>query len=306
MPVAALASTADLWGRWQPDPLLWMLLAIAVGLYTRGWQRARRRIARVRPWAFGAGVVAVLLAVASPLDALAGELLSAHMVQHLLLIIVGAPLLAAGWPHLVIPWALPAAGRRRLHRARQLVLPGRDRGAVPVSLLVATGAHLMVLWVWHAPSLYDLALRNDVVHSLEHACFLGTAVALWMALLRPDLRGRIAYGTGVLCIAAILLVGGALGALLTFAETPLYQHYQMSGRWGLTPLDDQHLAGAIMWIPSGMFYGTVAAVLFTRWFATVERWVVDTHGTARAPSVSAAEGGRPAPGDHRGRIPDTR
>ena len=112
----------------------------------------------------------------------------------------------------------------------------------------------MTLWAWHATSLYELALRNDLVHRLEHLTFLATAVCSWAAIILVARRGG-AIGTSVLVLFGLSVQGSILGALLTFARQPWYPSYEArTAAWGLTPLEDQQLAGVIMWVPAGVVY----------------------------------------------------
>jgi len=98
---------------------------------------------------------------------------------------------------------------------------------------------------------------------------------VWVVLLTPTPRARLGHGLGVLSMAAILMSGGALGALLTLVSTPLYGHYTGSAQWGLSALQDQQLAGAIMWVPGGVFYGVVCAVLLVKWLRLLDGAAAD-------------------------------
>ena len=113
----------------------------------------------------------------------------------------------------------------------------------------------VTLWTWHAAGPYDLALRNDLVHRLEHAMFLAAAVASWWAILAAVQRRGGPVGTAVLVLFALSVQGSVLGALLTFASAPWYPSYgDRAAAWGLSALEDQQLAGAIMWVPGGLGY----------------------------------------------------
>jgi len=164
----------------------------------------------------------VVLAVAflSPLCALSSALFSVRVVHHLLLISAAAPLLAIAWPV----------------RARASGTP----------LTLAVLAHVAAVWVWHAPGPYAAAINSHALYWLMQATLLGTAVAVWRELLAPGAVLRAALGHVVL-IAAM----GLLGALVTFAPRPLYEpHFLTAGLYGLSPLEDQQLAGLVMWVPA--------------------------------------------------------
>ena len=259
----ALVGPDDAWRAWPFDPLVMLGLVTAAVVYTLGSTRLRRagRWPLRRAAAFCAGTVALGVALLSPLDAVAESLFSAHMAQHLLLTVVAAPLLVVGRP--VATWlaALPSGSRRTAARARAAI------AFVPRVLrrpLVAFGVVTVATWSWHAPTLYEAALVNEPVHALEHGSFLVASMLAWSVGLR---RGRRdvsnAFGRA-LFLVAYALQGALLGALLVFASTPLYSvHRGGPALWGLTALQDQQLAGALMWIPPAAVYlAAIAAVLF--------------------------------------------
>jgi putative membrane protein len=254
---------------WRWEPLL--LLTLVLAWYARGtqalWRRAGsgrgvRRCAGsgrgVRRWqlaSFTTGLVALLIALASPLDTLAASALWAHMGQHVLLMLVASPLLVAGAPLLPLLAALPEAPRKVLGRTWRCTSPLR----LPV---VAWLLHAAALWTWHIPSLYQAALRSEVVHIAEHASFGGTAALYWWTVLRPRGATRQGYALGVLSLFSMALQSGALGALMAFAQTPWYPSYAGgAAAWSMTPLEDQQLAALIMWIPGGFVYLIAALVL---------------------------------------------
>lgn len=188
--------------------------------------------------------------------------LAAHMTQHLALILGAAPLLAVGRPvGAVFRW-LPRRPRRIIgHRLHELGVSAR---ALPAVAIGAWIAHVMVLWAWHAPRLYGWAIVSPAGHALEHLSLTVTAYAFWSAALNPRILGP---GGGVLYLFAGAAQGTALGALLALADTPWYAaHAATTAAWGLTPLQDQQLAGLVMWIPGGLVYAGVALAIAARVF----------------------------------------
>jgi putative membrane protein len=267
----------DLWSAWNLDPAIVLGLATTAWLYNRGlaalWRRAGRgRGARYsQVIAFYGGLLALAAALVSPLDGLSSVLFSAHMVQHLLLMVVAAPLLVWGAPAYVLVWAAPRRRRRLLARwwRRQAILPAAWQ--IVSAPLAAWLLHAAVLWGWHAPRLYQAALDDAFIHLLEHASFFGMALLFWWVVLDPYGRG-LRFATGMLMAFTTALHSGLLGMLLTFAATPWYPGYWLTtAQWGLTPLEDQQLAGVIMWAPAGGVYLATTLTLLAVWLAASER-----------------------------------
>lgn len=192
------------------------------------------RFEKVERRRFLAAMALLALLFVSPLCALTSALFSARAVHHLALTAVAAPLLAA---------ALPV---RR----------------VPGGVALWTGAHAATFWLWHAPPAYEAALSSHAVYWLMQASLLLTALALWRAVRAAPLTSAIA------ALLATMVQMGLLGALLTFAGTPLYAPHVLGPiAWGLTPLEDQQLAGLTMWAPGAGLYLAAALALLARWFA---------------------------------------
>ena len=263
----------DLWGAWNLDPVLLGGLLLAVWAYWRGQTSGPRRpVDSWRARCFAVALVALGLALLSPLDALSGALASAHMVQHLLLLLVAAPLLALSAPSSAILRGSPLALRRASGRwRRRLGLTHGNLGVLrhpAVVWLLSVG----VLWFWHAAAPYDATLDNEFLHVLEHASFLVTAVLFWQVVVGGRGAARVSGGLGVLLVFAMAMQSVFLSVLLTFARTPWYSGYaETTAPWGLDPLTDQQLAGVIMWIPAGGIYLVVALALLVTWIRATER-----------------------------------
>jgi putative membrane protein len=246
------------WRVWDLDPLVLGLLLAAAWGYGRGirrlWERAGRwrGIGRRHVAAFVLGLAVVVIALVSPLDRLGGTLLSAHMAQHGLLVTAAPLLLLMGKPGVAFAWALPAGWSRR-KLAAVAWRPLARAGLWLSHPFPAATLHGLALWVWHAPALFDAAVEREWLHTLEHASFFGTALLFWRAILDARSGGRI--GLALAAAFATLMHGGLLGGLITMAPRPLYGWY--GGRtqaWGLTALEDQQLAGLLMWVPMGIVY----------------------------------------------------
>ena len=266
-------------------------VAYAAGL-RRLWRAGPGAPSAGQAACFAAGLATVVLALLSPLDTLAHGLFVAHMAQHMLLVMVAAPLLVLGAPGLPLAVSLAPDWRRRLGRLRHrpAVQAARDLLTRP---LVAWAVHVGTLWAWHMPGPYQAALGNDLVHAVEHASFLATAVLFWWVVLSRQGRRRLAPGFAVLYLFAAALQGSALGALLTLAPAPLYPLQAASApAWGPAPLADQQLAGLVMWVPADLVYLGAAGALFMGWLLSLERTSPRQELPDRRPVPVAPAGGQ--------------
>lgn len=221
---------------------------------------------RRRVVAFQAGLVAILVAVAPPIEHLAEALASAHMVQHVLLILVAAPLLAISGPVDLILGLCPRSVRKAVGRFRRRVGATPARLRRPLRPFVVWLAYGGTLWFWHASGPYELAVENTAVHIGEHLAFLLAALAFWSMVLRSRRSGGPSRGYRVLMVFTTAFHSVLLAALITFARSPWYSVYEgTSPSWGLDPLPDQQLAGLIMWIPGGLLYTAVGLALIVPW-----------------------------------------
>jgi putative membrane protein len=253
------------------DAAVLLMLAILAMLYIAGSRVLARRGACVH-WrervCFWAGWLALVLSVAPPLDAAASHTLSAHMLQHELMMIVGGPLLAAGRPMIPALWALPAAVR-----------------AVPwwraqPSAMVAALFHAIAVWIWHAPILYEAAVLNEGIHALQHASFVLTAGLFWWTLIYGR-YGRAAYGASALYVFVTMVHSGVLGAIFALSGSPFYDLYvQRAATAGVEPTADQQLAGLFMWIPAGVVLTLAGLALVFAWIRESGRSSVRPSGAA--------------------------
>ena len=241
-------------------------LLVLAGLYALGWSRlSRRPSAARRPALMLIGLAAVALALLSPLDALADTLFVAHMVQHMLLIMVAAPALLLADPFPVVVWALPHAWRLRTGRwiTRDSVAGRVWRIATAMSTAWIVSA--CILWGWHLPSAYDAALSRRWLHDLEHLSFFLSALLFWWPVIHPAPRFRrgAPYPMRVVYLVLGAFQTAALGLLITLAPVVLYRSYAEAG--GLAALEDQALGGVVMWGFGGVIH--MIAVLVLIYFA---------------------------------------
>ncbi len=244
---------------WRPEVLL-PVVALG-GAYIAGWRSLRRKGHQrlARSWRLAlylAGLAALVLALLSPIHHLASLLLTAHMVQHLLLTMVAAPFLLLGNPFPACLWGLPRMVRRTVGR-----LLSRDTTLrkvlwaltlMPVAWLCYVGN----LWTWHTPAVYDAALRHHLLHDVEHVAFFGTALLFWWPIIEPAprLHARLPLGFAILYLVMAVGQNTLLGASIALAERGLYPYYDSPPRlFDLSPVGDQAFAGSLMWTSGHMY-----------------------------------------------------
>jgi len=251
---------------WTLAPTVLLTVAVYAWVYVRRWRKVRRDhgaraagVGHLVLWL--TGLLCILVALISPIDRIAEQLASAHMIQHLLLADLAPIALILGLTKVMLR---PVT--RRVHVIERKAGPF----AHPAFGVVA---YVGAMWLWHVPVMYDAALRHAGVHVLEHLTFAAAGFLYWWHLISP-IRSRLRLGglAPVAYMASTKLAVGALGVLLTFYPKLLYSSYEVRGeRWGLTPLTDQSVAGAIMGLEQSLVMGVGLAWLFARMLAEADR-----------------------------------
>jgi cytochrome c oxidase assembly factor CtaG len=230
-------------------------LTLTAAIYARGWwelsRRMPRRFGAGRLAAFLAGLAVIAVALASPLDALAEELLSAHMVQHQLLMMLAPPLLWLGAPVAPMLLGLPR-GMRRAVAAALASRPVRQLTQVIGRPAFGWVAFAVIFWAWHMRWAYELALHSHVVHHLEHACFFATAMLFWRPVIDPwPARSPWPRWKMIPYLLLMDVQNTILAAILTFSDRLIYPAYASTS---VLPLADQAMAGVIMWVPGSLVF----------------------------------------------------
>jgi putative membrane protein len=240
------------------DLVAWRYL---VGVH-RAWAVAGtgRLVRWIEVARFVLGLLTVAAALLSPLDGAAGTSLTAHMVQHVLLLCVAPPLLVLGAPVPALLWSLPDRGRTAGRRVWRRVVRSRRGAGWLWWMAAALGVQTVAMWAWHAPLLYDAAVRHEAVHVAEHLTYVGAGCLFWWTVTAGPHRRHGAAALGVIIGA---LPGTALGAALTFASRPWYPPYPS--------LSDQQMAGVVMWAFAGTAYIVAAGVLIGAWMVSLDR-----------------------------------
>ena len=254
-------SAGSWWTNWSLDPIALIGIPLAAFLYYRGLQslgERRRFHGTWRPSSFYAGLFALAVALLSPLDHLSDELFMAHMTQHMLLMMVGVPLVLLGAPIIPVLRGIPRPIRRRIVIPTFQSLPVRFVLRTLSRPLVAWPAFVFSMFAWHLPSLYEAALANEGLHLAEHAVFAIGAYLFWWNVIDPHpLRPNLPYLVRIPYIFITVVPAFVLGAFLTFAGEPWYETYIVSAPlYGFSGIEDQQLGGVIMWIPGSFIIGT--------------------------------------------------
>ncbi len=259
-PAPALAhAPAQLAGDWTA----WMLALTLIG-YLLGAMRAMRRPSVARMALFIGGWTVLGMAVLGPVEHWAHESLAGHMTQHMMLLAVIPPLLLLARPMPQFMQALPVAARRRIGPLLgQLYGSG---AATPISAFVVHG---LVIWLWHLPLPYQLAIEHRLLHDAAHLLFFTTGLWFWWSLIAPGRLGRGSFGVAAILAVLTMMHTGMLGALLTFAPQLLYPEHP-AGFGGFDQLSDQQLAGLLMWVPGGLIYTVAALVLTGLWLQRID------------------------------------
>lgn len=249
------------------------LLTAALMLYAWGvvrlWRNAQpgQGVSVGQALCYAIGWLALVAALVSPLDALADESFAAHMAQHELIMLVAAPLIALASPLVALLWTMPPRSRRAVMRA----VRGRRASAAWAAITAPATVwllHAVTLWIWHLPPLFDAALRSESIHAVQHLTFFWSAALFWWGMAHGR-YGRAGYGAAVVYVFATAVHSGVLGALLTlspFVWFPLYATTTGAmAAYGLTPLEDQQLAGLLMWVPASVLFIAGGLYFFASW-----------------------------------------
>ena len=278
------------YAQWNLRLVVLLALAALGGLYLYGvrrlWLRAGRGrgISRRQAWIFMAGVSMLFLALASPIDLIAEQLNAVHMVQHMLLIKVAAPLLVLGSTGQAVLWAMPRPLRHAVASIAGTLRGIGIRRYVLWQPLATWACFALVLWLLHIPELYQAALRNRFLHDLQHIAFVVSACLFWRVLLDPISSLRLSPGLGVLYLFSTMLHASALGVFMAFSPGLWYSDYAATtAAWNIQPLVDQQVAGYIMWMPACVIYAVAAAFIFGYWLREPAADAIST-----APDLPAA------------------
>ena len=273
LPIAhdLIGDEKEIWEAWNFDPEFIIPIVLLGVVYANGLRRWTDRT-RAHPWwrtaLYYSGLLVLLLSVESPLDRLGEHHFSMHMIQHEMVVMAAAPLLLLGAPTTPMLRGMPRWLRlgvvRRLAKRDEVRWTYRQVTHPLLAVVVISAT----FWLWHlGPGWYDAALEDDVIHDLQHFNFWIAGVLLWWNIVDPKpLQSRLAYIPRMLYVFAAGVPKHFLGAILTFAEEPLFDTYlTVRPLIALDPLEDQQLGGLIMWVPSVMMHLVTMGIIFAIW-----------------------------------------
>jgi putative membrane protein len=251
------------------DPWVVIPLLIAISLYTAGfaklWARAilgRRQLSQ-RAILYAAGILSLIAALVSPLHSMGERLFTFHMIEHEIVMAIAAPLIVLSRPVATLLWAIPRGVRHQLGNLISRKMSRRIWNFITAGT-VATVVHAVAIWLWHVPALLDASVVDLTTHRVQHLSFLLTALLFWWSVIWRSQRGMAAWH-----IFATMVHTSLLGALIALSPRVLYPiQTQFAADWGLSPLEDQQLAGMLMWVPAGTVYAGAALALIWLWVAS--------------------------------------
>jgi putative membrane protein len=252
---------------WRSDPSILLGLLALVSAYTCGAIYLRKQslwgkeITRRHVAFFAAGILVLFFALVSPIDYIGEKyLFSIHMVQHILIAMVAPPLVLLGVPRWMMQWVFDLL---RIGRVVKFLTK-------PVLGFIVFNAALIA---WHVPALYQAALRDPILHILEHVIFISTGFLSWYPIIDPAQQHiRFHPLAQIVYLFLFVVPSGILGAAFAFARQPIYPYYVDAPRlWNLTMMDDQALAGGIMWVPGWAIYFVALSIVFAVWMRREEQ-----------------------------------
>ncbi len=258
------------WQMWNFSFVICMNLALVFGCYLYGSLQRKKRFpadnhARWQLWTFLSGILFLFLALVSPLDPLSDYLGWVHMLQHTILMMIASPLLALSSLRYVNQWVLPKTLAKRIWILKSnLKKTFLGRISYPLTIF---WLYTVTLWIWHLPVLYETALSHPLVHDLQHLSFFLTSYFFWILILDPFAKRSLRPEMSLVYLFVSSIHAMILGVLMALSPRVWYEPYiKTAPLFGWDSLEDQQLAGLIMWMPAGITYLLAAVYMFTKIF----------------------------------------
>ena len=271
-------SIGDFLSAWSLSGPQFIIVAFLAAVYLVGVLRLQIRSGwqaiPIRKMLYGiTGYAILFFAVAGPPEAFSQDMFFAHMIQHILIAMVGAVLLLAATPMAAYLWAMPETIRVGL--APSLAENGwiRNINATLTNPRFALPAFILTLWGWHIPEAYALAVRNDLVHLAMHLSMFATSILFWWPIIGPPpVRSQLTDPQRIVYLILVVTPTAVLAAIITLSNTVIYTTYiDTPHHFTLTPAEDQRIGGLLMWIPGNIVYLATLTTLFLRWFSQEDR-----------------------------------
>jgi putative membrane protein len=260
---------------WNWDPLVIISLLLLTMAYLKGLKNLDqkrkqheegRSLSKKEISFFATSILFLVIALMSPVDQWSDELQAWHMIQHMLIMMLAAPFFVLAVPLLVFLWSLPLGARRKIIPLYRWLYGYRSGWYFMWQPILLWSVFALTLWVWHLPSLYEAALHSPWIHDLQHISFFIVACLFWRVLLDPIHRFKMGRALGIVYLFATTLHATLLGVFMTLSPKLWYGFYEgRTSPWSLTALEDQQLAGLIMWMPACMIYVVVTVFIFINW-----------------------------------------
>ena len=282
-----------------------LALTLVGAIFYTGWWRlctSTRAGKKLNRWRMGAGWRPVLylgtlvllgITLMSPIDVLSAQLFTMHMIQHILLVMIIPPLLLLTNPFPIILWGLPRTTRIGIGRLFSRESRFRYYLARLTSPALVWFAFVIVYWGWHDPNAYTLALESALIHDLEHLTFFGVSLLFWwhVTAAGPRIHKRLSPFARFAYVLTAIPPNMIAGVVIAFTGRPIYPYYAAMPRlWGLSVMEDQQIAGVIMWVPGSMMFILAALILVGRWLQEEEKKPPLSHSTWATEEALAAPG----------------
>lgn len=300
-------SFGDLVSRWDIGDPLSILVLVSASIYMLGLMRLASRshislLDSKRVYAGVAGFAALYIALAGPFDAFAAEAFWLHMIQHLIISLIAAPLLLLASPMPAYLWAMPETVRMGAGELLREEAPIKRGLKWLIDPRITVPLFIGTLFAWHAPALFSAALDNDSVHYLQHFSFFVTAALFWWPIIGPaPVRSKLSYPQRLIYLLTVVTPTAVLASIITMSRSVIYDDYiGTPTHWNMTALEDQTMAGLILWIPGNALYLAGLTAIFFTWASKESKYAVRSTGKPR----SRRRGPRPQRGGTLQKPPD--
>jgi putative membrane protein len=278
LPVILFFFSSSSWGhgghdhpsRWNWDLFTLLSLAALVTGHALGLRNLKLKhgkpFGKMPIASYYLSILFLFIALVSPIDALSDELQSWHMIQHMIIMMIAAPLFVMGAPLYVFLWGFSISWRKKITPIYRWLYGYKTGWYFFWQPLLLWGVYAFTMWIWHLPRFYEAALRNELLHDFQHISFFITSCLFWRLMLDPIHRFKLKPALGIIYVFATSLHATLLGVFMALAPSVWYPFYEgRTIKFNLSALEDQQLAGLIMWMPACMIYVLVSAYLFILW-----------------------------------------